>query len=113
MTNLDQKKPGEKSGKSKKKKSKKAEQKSAKPEQVLAAEELIDATIPSSESVETEVAETAAEIEQPVAAVAPVQDVAPVETAPAATAPPEPVAPAEPVARVASFRERMAVRGFF
>ena len=44
MTNLDQKKPGEKSGKSKKKKNKKAEQKSPKPEQVLlATEELIDA----------------------------------------------------------------------
>jgi phasin family protein len=119
MTNLDQRKPGEKSGKNKKKRSKKAEQKSPKPEQALAAEELIDATTPSSEIVETEVAVASTEIEQTAVAVAPVEDVAPVDTAPADTAPAEPVvtapaepvvtAPAEPVARVASFKERMAV----
>jgi phasin family protein len=122
MTNLDQRKPGEKSGKSKKKKSKKAEQKSPKPEQVLAAEvaaeELIEAATPSSEIVETEVAVASTEIEQTAVAVAPVEDIAPVDTAPADPAPAEPVvtaaaepvvtAPAEPVARVASFKERMA-----
>ena len=129
MTNLDQRKPGEKSGKSKKKKSKKAEQKSPKPEQVLAAEELIEATTPPGDAVETTAAVTSMEIEEtaaavapaeetatvvpmevtaavaPVeesAAVAPVEDAAPVDTAPAATV------PAEPVARVASFKERMA-----
>ena len=113
MTNLDQRKPGEKSGKSKKKKSKKAEQKSPKPEQVLAAEELIDATTPSGDSTETESADTSMEIEQaaavapvveavPADKIAPVEDVAPVDAAPADPA------PAEPVQRVASFKERMA-----
>jgi phasin family protein len=127
MTNLDQRKPGEKSGKSKKKKSKKAEQKSPKPEQVLAAEELTDATTPSGDFTETEAAEASMEIEQaaavapvveavpveeipPVVEAAPVEEIAPaLEAAPVEeTTPPAPAAPAEPVARVASFKERMA-----
>jgi phasin family protein len=127
MTNLDQRKPGEKSGKSKKKKSKKAEQKAPKPQQALAAEELIDATTPPGDIAETEAAETTMEIEQaaavapvveagpveeipPVVETAPVEEIAPaLEAAPVEeTAPPAPAAPAQPVARVASFKERMA-----
>jgi phasin protein len=116
--NLDQQKPGEKSGKRKAKQSKKKEKKSPKSGQTLATEELIDATVASPDAVEaeavaavaaeatvaaeTEAAVAASEIEQTAAAVAPVEDVAPVDTAPADPA------PAEPVARVASFKERMA-----
>jgi len=114
MTNLDQKKPGEKSGKSKKKKSKKAEQKSPKREQVLAAEELIGATTPPGDVVETDTV-ALTEIEQTAAAVAPAEDEAPVEEtapveeeAPVEEAAPVHVAAPEPVARVASFKERMA-----
>jgi phasin family protein len=129
MTNLDHRKPGEKSGKSKKKKSKKAEQKAPKPEQALAAEELIDVTTPPGDIAETEAAEASMEIEQaaavvpvveavpveeipPVVETAPVEEIAPaLEAAPVEeTAPPAPAAaaPAQPVARVASFKERMA-----
>ncbi|MCP4619528.1 MAG: TIGR01841 family phasin [Bradyrhizobium sp.] len=100
MTNLDQRKPGEKSGKNKKKRSKKTEQKSPKPDQVLAAEELIDATTPPADPVETEAVVALAVIEQTAAAIAPVEKEAPVEE-------PAPVraALAKPVA---SFKERMA-----
>jgi phasin family protein len=109
MTNLDQRKPGEKPGKSKKKRSKKAEQKSPKPEQVLAAEAVIDAVTPPADAVETEAVAALTEIEETAAAVAPVEQEAPVEaTSPVEETAPVRVAPAEPVARVASFAERMA-----
>ncbi len=79
MTNTDQRKPGEKSGKRKQKKAKKAEQASSAPEQVTAKSAPIDDVIAPEEVVES---------------------VAAVE---------ETSAPAEPVEqRVASFRERMA-----
>ena len=54
--NLDQQKPGEKSGKRKQKHSKKKEQKSAKSDQALVAKELIEATTPPGDAVETEAA---------------------------------------------------------
>lgn len=115
--NLDQQKPGEKSGKRKEKKTKKKEKKGSKSEQVRATEELIGAAMASDDAAEAELAtaalaetpETAeteapapvAEIARPAEIIAPVKVAAPADAAQASPAP-------EPVALVASFRERMA-----